>query len=107
MGYQHGFFCWSKWTIWGLSLWWKDLLSIQILSSSINAIDTCVLDLSTGSKVHITWMYGLPRAENKCTFWDNHTKAFSVNGLPWMCAGDFNELMWPYEKSGGRDWDIN
>lgn len=70
------------------------------LSYFINAIDTCVLDLSTGSQVRIMWMYGPPRAENKSAFWDNHMRTFSADGLPWMCAGDFNELLWLYENRG-------
>lgn len=98
LGYQRGFFVGAIGQSGGLSLWWKDPLTIQILSASINAIDTCVLDSSTGTKVRISWFYAPPHAENKCAFWDNYTISFSADGLPWMCIGDFNELLWPYEK---------
>ncbi|KAM1038095.1 hypothetical protein ACFX13_033557 [Malus domestica] len=91
----------------GLCLWWKDNLAVQILSSSINAINTCVQDFATRSIVRITWMYGPPRVENKRAFWDSQTRSFSADGLPCMCVGDFNELIWFYEKHGGREWDVS
>ncbi|KAM2576603.1 hypothetical protein TB2_002354 [Malus domestica] len=106
LGYQHGFFVGARGQSGGLCLWWKDTLEVHILSSSINAIDTCVQEFASGSVVRITWMYGPPRAENKAKFWESQSRSFAADDLHWMCVGDFNELVWPHEKRGGRAWEV-
>ncbi|KAM2053759.1 hypothetical protein ACFX1T_003363 [Malus domestica] len=60
MGYQHRFFVEAIGQSGGLCLWWKDNLEVQIIFSSVNAIDTCVQEFVSGSVIHITWMYGPP-----------------------------------------------
>ncbi|KAM0971581.1 hypothetical protein ACFX13_019764 [Malus domestica] len=82
MGYQYGFFVGAIGQSEGLYLWWKDSLEVQILSSLVNAINTCVQEFATGSVVRITWMYSPCRAENKRPLWDSQTRSFAANGFP-------------------------
>ncbi|KAM1074473.1 hypothetical protein ACFX1T_019412 [Malus domestica] len=106
MGYQYGFFVGAIGQSEGLYLWWKDSLEVQILSSLVNAINTYVQEFAIGSVVRITWMYSPCQAENKRPLWDSQTRSFAANGFPWMCVGDFNELVWSHEKRGGRKWEM-
>lgn len=31
----------------------------------------------------------------------------NLSSLPWLCFGDFNEILWPCEKIGGNDRDVS
>lgn len=90
----------------GLSLWWNDDLDIQILSSSKNVIDTAIISRNGECPKRITWVYGTPYRVEKYAFWRNLEQLSGDNSLPWLCAGDFNEILWGFEKSGGRETSL-
>ncbi|CAL9010119.1 unnamed protein product [Prunus brigantina] len=90
----------------GLSLWWNDDLDIQILSSSKNVIDTAIISRNGECSKRITWVYGTPYRVEKDVFWRNLEQLSGDNSLPWLCAGDFNEILWGFEKSGGRETSL-
>lgn len=94
----------------GLALFWKDTVSVDILCNSKNFIDSAVTFVSEGSHCKITWLYGNPHTNEKLSFWYAMSRQFSATSLPWLCLGDFNEILNVNEKWGGappQHWRLN
>ena len=48
-------------------------------------------------------MYGEARAELKHCTWSQMRDLCVQPTVPWLCAGDFNEILFAHEKEGGRE----
>lgn len=46
-------------------------------------------------------VYGPPLWRNKASFWDDLMKLGVLNDKPWVCVGDFNDIIKQREKRGG------
>lgn len=80
-------------------------VSIQILSKSKFLIDTVVKFNADDSLVRFSWFYGPPVKSDRPAFWNRCASLAGSLDLPWLCAGDFNEFLWPHEKEGGNPWN--
>lgn len=56
----------------------------------------------TNSNIMITRVYGPTQNINKDHLWEYLTSFHSHLSLHWMIIGDFNELLQPSDKWGGR-----
>ncbi|WZY87924.1 hypothetical protein YC2023_044659 [Brassica napus] len=83
----------------GLALYWKDNITLEVLDSSPNIIDTKVS--FKGSQSFISFIYGAPAVENRAAFWAKVSQIGNDRELPWLLAGDFNEILDNSEKEGG------
>ena len=81
----------------GLALFWKNSIDIDVVSSSLNHIDAIV---NKGKED--TWrfigIYGFPKAGGKHQTWELLQRLNQQFALPWVCAGDFNEILRGHEK---------
>ena len=90
----------SEGTRGGLALFWKKEVNLRVLSWSRYHIDTIIKE-GDGSAWRFTGIYGESRCEEKEKTWrllrilQHHSK------LPWLCCGDFNEILFNCEKEGG------
>ena len=50
---------------------------------------------------HFTGFYGEPRRENRWRSWALLQHLKQLSGSPWLCAGDFNEILEATEQFGG------
>lgn len=89
----------------GLCFWWDDKVKIEVSRKSKNLIDTRVEFLATGAKFKASWIYGTPYREKKEAFWDWLGTTLQSTMIPWICIGDFNEILWAFEKKGGLTFD--
>ena len=84
----------------GLALLWKDDVTINTQTYYLNHIDAKIM-VSPQVEGHLTGVYGhLKDQRNKETWallWHLHSRA----SMPWVCIGDFNEILSSDEKSGG------
>ena len=72
-----------------------------MVSSSLNHIDA-VINSGKENSWRFTGFYGNPETHKHHESWailKNLNRNFS---LPWLCAGDFNEILRSHEKKGGR-----
>ena len=84
----------------GLVLFWRHSIDIQVVSSSKNHIDA-VFDKGKDGAWRLTSFYGEPATHKRFESWDLLRHLNSRMNLPWLCSGDFNELVWNSEKLGG------
>jgi hypothetical protein len=52
-------------------------------------------------KWRLTGIYGQPRQEMRKETWRLMRTLHHQSNLPWMCVGDFNEILYSFEKQGG------
>ena len=85
----------------GLALWWKEDLTVNILSSSKNVIHTKLECVTASMPSYVSFIYGPPVEEERLRVWDQLRAIASTMQGSWLCVGDFNDLLSQNEKLGG------
>lgn len=83
----------------GLALLWKVKNSLQLLSYSKNHVDVEVR-MPDSVVWRLTCVYGFPERDRRHLTWDLLRSLRSNSILPWLVAGDFNEILSLSEKRG-------
>ena len=89
----------------GLAMLWDSSLSCSISGFSNNHIDL-IITKSTGDS-HLTGYYGFPERHRRRASWTLLHALAIRSSLPWVCIGDFNDLLSPWDKKEGLahpDW---
>ncbi len=93
----------------GLAMLWSDKVDLRLNSFSKNHIDASVVIKDSGKEFRVTGFYGNPETHKRKETWAL-LKFLSHHGsLPWVCMGDFNELLDHSECIGTArrpDWQI-
>jgi hypothetical protein len=55
-----------------------------------------------GFKWRFTGIYGEPRVDKREEIWKLRRTLHMQEKLPWVCIGDFNEILYSFEKQGGN-----
>lgn len=83
---------------------WKNEVSLDIKSFSKYHIDGWI---SENTAVHETWQfmgfYGDPARACGKESWRMLRFLHNETDLPWLCVGDFNEIIYAHEQFGGND----
>ncbi|KAA3459982.1 reverse transcriptase [Gossypium australe] len=85
----------------GLCLAWKEEIIVTLRSFSKNHIDVMVKEENTNEEWRFTGFYGSPYVNNKNGSWNLLQKLGEDQTHLWLVSGDFNEIMYSFEKSGG------
>ena len=75
----------------GLALFWR-----KDLSNSLNCCASSFIDATVhwnGVSWRLTGFYGHPEATKRKFSWDTLRKLSTVSQLPWVCFGDYNEIL--------------
>ena len=72
-----------------------------MVSSSTIQIDTVIFE-GTDKAWRFTGFYGAPETHLRSVSWNLLRNLQNQLALPWLCGGDFNELLKSHEKKGGR-----
>ena len=83
----------------GLAMIWDSSLSCLISSFSNNHINLIISE-STGDW-RLTCYYGFPERHRRRSSWTLLRALAICSSLPWVCIGDFNDLLSPSDKKGG------
>ena len=84
----------------GLALFWRKGIDLTAGLKSRYHIDATITQ-PDGFKWRFTGIYGDPKAENRENTWKLLRNISHHSKLPWICAGDFNEILFDFEKEGG------
>jgi exonuclease III len=82
----------------GLALWWRQGVDITVRPWCQYFIDAKVL--VQGKSWRFTGVYGEPRTDLRAKTWDALRFLKAQDDLPWLCAGDFNEVLAQHEHQG-------
>jgi len=85
----------------GLALLWKRDITVEVQGYSGNYVDALVTNPSSGFRWCITGFYGHPEAHHRKESWNLLKKLNRQYQLPWLCFGNFNEIVLMEEKLGG------
>ncbi|KAH9792802.1 reverse transcriptase domain-containing protein [Citrus sinensis] len=90
----------------GLALFWSSGVNVSIKSFSSHHIDAVVQNPG-GQMWRCTGIYGHPEAGQKQHTWCLLKRLADLFPYPWCCFGDFNEILYLHEKSGGNERNLN
>jgi len=84
----------------GLALLWKDTVNIEIFNFSRHHINDVVHEGDDNFRWKLTGLYGQPDTAGRGETWAllSHLKSFQPT--PWLCVGDFNEILDQSERDG-------
>lgn len=85
----------------GLALFWKKGLEVEVEPSSLNHVDV-LINKNKEDGWRFTGFYGEPLTQRRM---ESGNLLRNLQGrflVPWLCAGDFNEITKSHEKSRGR-----
>jgi exonuclease III len=82
----------------GLILMWKKEIKIVCKRIEKNFIDVIVKD---SQDWRLTGFYGEPNWNNKDKSWEYIRELHANCNMPWLLLGDFNEILFSWEKEGG------
>jgi hypothetical protein len=84
----------------GLALWWRNGIEVSVRPWCQYYIDAKV---TVDNKIwRFSGIYGEPRTDWRNRTWDAIRYLRSQDDLPWLCAGDFNEILKADEQKGGN-----
>jgi hypothetical protein len=84
----------------GLALLWSDEISVEVQNYSRRHVNALVCLSSSGPKWVFTGFYGNPEPWKRHESWSLLKFLSASISLPWLCMGDFNEIMDESERSG-------
>ena len=81
-------------------LFWRSSIDISVEGSDKNHIDT-IINKNKDNEWRFIGFYGEPDTQKRIESWDLLRTLKRKFQSPWLCAGDFNELVRAEEKLGG------
>ncbi|XP_019100869.1 PREDICTED: uncharacterized protein LOC109132875 [Camelina sativa] len=84
----------------GLAVFWKNHVSVQVISQDVRLVDLYVEYKSFN--FYLSCIYGHPIPSERHHLWEKLQRISTNRNGPWMMCGDFNEILQPEEKQGGR-----
>jgi len=88
----------------GLFLTWKHGITLDLYKLDQNHISCLVSSDGSNSQWLISCIYAPHMGLLRSDFWTNLTDLGNSFGGPWLLLGDFNSILSPFEKSGGRNF---
>ena len=92
LGYANAFAISSSGRSGSLGLFWNNEIKLEILPNSQYHINAIVTEVS-GNKWRLTSVYGEAQTSERFKTWDMLKFIKSSSALPWLCIGDFNEVL--------------
>jgi len=86
----------------GLALFWKGFHLVELLSYSRRHISVFIRNMGSGVPWKFTGFYGHPDPSQRAESWKLLKFLKRAPPSPWLCIGDFNEILYNSEKVGGN-----
>uniref|UniRef100_A0ACD5W0Q6 Uncharacterized protein n=1 Tax=Avena sativa TaxID=4498 RepID=A0ACD5W0Q6_AVESA len=101
LGYSGNFAVSSEGLSGGLALFWLHSFSVSLKGFNAHFIDV-VISKDDCEPWRATFVYGEPRREQRHEFWNLLRRLHPVWTGPWICCGDFNEVLSGDEHLGSN-----
>ncbi|XP_042972927.1 uncharacterized protein LOC122304723 [Carya illinoinensis] len=82
----------------GLAMMWKNNLEVQLISFTRWHISVMIADKRHNTSWMLTGFYGHPVTSKRKLSWNLLRELKPSQGIPWLCIGDFNEILYQKEK---------
>ncbi|XP_074266328.1 uncharacterized protein LOC141588804 [Silene latifolia] len=91
----------------GLAFLWRKEVDCTFVSASVHHMDFSIKGVEGAWR--ITGFYGWPAVGDRHLSWDLLRLLGGQSQLPWVCLGDFNEVLFSTEMKGGcrPQWQMN
>lgn len=84
----------------GLAMFWKDTVKAELHNFSKYHIDIEIIEYDN-FRWRFTGIYGEPASDKKERTFNLLRDLSAQLERPWICVGDFNEILYGHEKEGG------
>jgi hypothetical protein len=84
----------------GLAIFWQRGINLHVRGIPRLYVDAEVME-EDGFLWRLTGFYGEPSTEKKYLSWKALHTLNAAQWRPWLCLGDFNEILLACEKEGG------
>ncbi|KAL0395137.1 UNVERIFIED_CONTAM: hypothetical protein Slati_4479900 [Sesamum latifolium] len=84
----------------GLMLFWRKDVNLVVHSFSPSHIDAGIFNEKGTEGWRFMGLYGQPDADCRSKTWRLLRRLSTFSPRPWLCAGDFNEILSQEEKTG-------
>ena len=84
----------------GLALLWMEEIDLHVQTFTLNHIDALIKD-ALANPWRLTGFYGWSEEHRKQESWQLLKHLHSRHSAPWLCLGDFNEILQSEKKKGG------
>lgn len=85
----------------GLCLLWNDDVVVKIVHASLNHVLCRVEHPMVATKMQILAVYSFPEERRNERTWELIRRFKPPDSVPWICLGDFNDVLSPMDKLGG------
>ncbi|GLT66721.1 hypothetical protein SLA2020_390740 [Shorea laevis] len=85
----------------GLALFWMEDVQLEIQNYSLRHINAVITEPRLNFQWKLTGFYGHPETARRGEGWSLLRHLQSLPPDPWLCIGDFNEIVEQTEKVGG------
>lgn len=85
-----------------MTIMWKDEPNILVNSATRNYIDVTVFQSNQRNRFHATFVHVPVLYHDRLQLWQQMRALNDQEKLPWLCIGDFNEMLYHWEKVGKR-----
>ncbi|XP_042983266.1 uncharacterized protein LOC122312668 [Carya illinoinensis] len=86
----------------GLAILWKEEWQVRVINYTRWHISAMVMDKTDCIPWQFTGFYGHPETGKRNGSWELLKMLKPESRIPWVCAGDFNEILHQNEKVGGQ-----
>ncbi|KAA3472611.1 reverse transcriptase [Gossypium australe] len=86
----------------GLCLAWREEVNVSLRTFSKSHIDVLIEDNNIRAEWRFTGFYGSPYATDQHASWPLLRELGQEQSFLWLVSGDFNEILYSFEKSGGQ-----
>ncbi|XP_074284297.1 uncharacterized protein LOC141608848 [Silene latifolia] len=90
-----------------LAFWWKKGIRCDFVSASVHYMDFVIRE--EGGDWRVTGFYGWPAVADRHLSWQLLCILGRQSSLPWICIGDYNEILYANEMKGGQraQWQMD
>lgn len=93
LGFDYGSYVEPEGLSGGLALWWNKEVNLVVEVAERNFMHDAVTECSKPARWEATFVYGCPSRAGRGKVWDEIKSLAQDVHLPWLCMGDFNQIL--------------